>query len=126
MQRRASVNRHLTPNTSRGYSGKPAAVDEVSVSALVDILQAFNRIVCDLAGRSSYAAKLPSIPGRDSAETSLLHNKERLRMAERNVYQELAEAIGARESNLIPKTFEALADHGEAKMLLAASPAHGE
>jgi len=47
-------------------------------------------------------------------------------MAERDVYQESAEAIGMRESNLIPKIFEALADENEAKMLLAASPAHGE
>ena len=44
-------------------------------------------------------------------------------MTEKNVYQELAEAIGAGESALIPRIFEALADESEAQVLLAAAPA---
>jgi DNA-binding MarR family transcriptional regulator len=43
-------------------------------------------------------------------------------MTERNVYQELAEAIGAGESRLMPRIFETLADENEAQVLLAAAP----
>ncbi len=43
-------------------------------------------------------------------------------MTEKTLYQQLAEAIGAVESKLIAKIFEALADENEAKILLAAAP----
>jgi len=37
-------------------------------------------------------------------------------------YQQLAEAVGAGESDLVPKIFEELIDDREARVLLAASP----
>jgi len=43
-------------------------------------------------------------------------------MTEKTLYQQLSEAIGAGESPLVPKIFEALADENEAKILLAAAP----
>jgi hypothetical protein len=43
-------------------------------------------------------------------------------MTEQAYYQQLAEAVGAGESNLIPKIFEELIDDREAKVLLAAAP----
>ena len=43
-------------------------------------------------------------------------------MTEKTPYKQLAEAIGAGESKLIAKIFEALADENEAKILLAAAP----
>lgn len=41
---------------------------------------------------------------------------------EKNVYQQLAEAVGAGESKYIPGIFESLADEKEARLLLAAAP----
>ncbi len=43
-------------------------------------------------------------------------------MTEQAYYQQLAEAVGAGESDLIPKIFEELIDDREAKVLLAAAP----
>lgn len=43
-------------------------------------------------------------------------------MAEKSLYQELAESIGGGESKYIPGVFETLADENEAKALLAMSP----
>ena len=43
-------------------------------------------------------------------------------MAEKTLYQQLAEAIGAGESKLIPRIFEALVHEKGAKVLLAAAP----
>ena len=43
-------------------------------------------------------------------------------MAEKALFQQLAEGIGAGESKLIPRIFEALIDENEAKVLLAAAP----
>ena len=43
-------------------------------------------------------------------------------MTEKSIYQQLSEAIGAGESLLVPKIFEALADENEAKILMAAAP----
>jgi Fe-S-cluster-containing hydrogenase component 2/predicted transcriptional regulator len=43
-------------------------------------------------------------------------------MTEKTPYKQLAEAIGAGDSKLIAKIFEALADENEAKILLAAAP----
>ncbi len=43
-------------------------------------------------------------------------------MEGRSIYQQLAEQIGAGESKLIPRIFEALTDEKEAALLLAASP----
>jgi hypothetical protein len=43
-------------------------------------------------------------------------------MTERAYYQQLAEAVGAGESDLIPKIFAELIDDREAKVLLAAAP----
>lgn len=43
-------------------------------------------------------------------------------MIEKTLYQQLAGAIGAGDSKLIPRIFEVLADEGEAKVLLAADP----
>jgi NAD-dependent dihydropyrimidine dehydrogenase PreA subunit len=44
------------------------------------------------------------------------------KMAEKTFYQQLAEAIGAGDSKLIPKIFEVLVDEDEARVLLAAAP----
>jgi len=43
-------------------------------------------------------------------------------MAEKALFQQLAEGIGAGESKLIPRIFEALIDESEARVLLAAAP----
>ena len=43
-------------------------------------------------------------------------------MAERTVYAQLAEQIGAGESKVVPRIFETLIDETEAKLLLAAAP----
>ena len=43
-------------------------------------------------------------------------------MAQETVYQQLATEIGAKESVLIPKIIEALADEKEVRLILAASP----
>jgi len=43
-------------------------------------------------------------------------------MTEKTAYEQLAEAIGAGESKLVPRIFEALADENEAKILIAAAP----
>ena len=43
-------------------------------------------------------------------------------MTEQTLYQELAEGLGAGESNIIAAIFEELTDENEAKLLLAASP----
>jgi Pyruvate/2-oxoacid:ferredoxin oxidoreductase delta subunit/sugar-specific transcriptional regulator TrmB len=43
-------------------------------------------------------------------------------MSEKTLHQQLSEAIGAGESPLMPKIFEALTDENEAKILLAAAP----
>ena len=43
-------------------------------------------------------------------------------MADATLYRQLAEGIGAGESPLIPKIFEALINDEEAKVLLTASP----
>jgi len=43
-------------------------------------------------------------------------------MAEKTIYQELAERIGGGDSKIVPEVFGILADENEAKLLLAASP----
>jgi len=43
-------------------------------------------------------------------------------MTDKGLYQQLAEGIGAGESKLIPRIFEALIDESEARVLLAAAP----
>ena len=43
-------------------------------------------------------------------------------MTEKTLYQQLAEAVGAGESPIIPEIFKMLADENEARVLMAASP----
>lgn len=43
-------------------------------------------------------------------------------MAEKDMYQQLAEAIGAGESKIVPQIMKKMADENEMKILLAASP----
>jgi Pyruvate/2-oxoacid:ferredoxin oxidoreductase delta subunit len=43
-------------------------------------------------------------------------------MAEKTLYEQLAELIGAGDSALVPEIFESLADENEARLLLAAAP----
>ena len=43
-------------------------------------------------------------------------------MTEQNMYQQLAESIGAGDSKIVPEIMKKMADEKEAKVLLAASP----